>query len=101
MFTAIAGAYPSETPFRRSTAGTTNIKTRLERFAGIKHSTLVQKFVTYDRKKFYNIDPSYGKFIDIRFVNFSVKESANLHEGLFIDKKYASIYIKLVKLELC
>jgi hypothetical protein len=31
--------------------------TRLERLARDKHSSLLQKFVTYGRKKFYNIVP--------------------------------------------
>ena len=32
-------------------------QTRLERLARDKHSCLLQKFVTYGRKKFYNIGP--------------------------------------------
>ncbi len=31
--------------------------TRLERLAKDKHSSLLQAFVNYDRKKFYNIGP--------------------------------------------
>jgi hypothetical protein len=32
-------------------------QTRLERLASVKHSSLVRKFVTYDRKTFNNIGP--------------------------------------------
>ncbi len=32
-------------------------KTRLERLASEEHSSLLRKFVNYNRKKFYNIEP--------------------------------------------
>jgi hypothetical protein len=35
-------------------------KTKLERLARYKHSSLLRKFVTYGRKKFYNIGPRGG-----------------------------------------
>ncbi len=57
-----AGAYQSEAPFRCSNLGqapgsTRKHKTKLERLARDKHSSLLRKFVNYGNKKFYNIDP--------------------------------------------
>jgi hypothetical protein len=37
-------------------------KTRLERLARDKHSSLLQEFVNYGRKKLYNIGPWYLMF---------------------------------------
>jgi len=39
--------------------------TILERLARSKHSSLLQKFVTYGRKKFYNIDTCYKSFLSV------------------------------------
>jgi hypothetical protein len=38
--------------------------TRLERLARGKHSSLFQKFVTYSRKKFYDIGPGVENFTE-------------------------------------
>jgi hypothetical protein len=52
MFADNAGAYPSEASFR------------LERLSRDKRFSLLQKFVNYRRKKFYNIDPRlFGKYL--------------------------------------
>jgi hypothetical protein len=56
------GVYPSEAPFRFSCLGyspglTHKYLTRLEKLARDKHSSLLQKSVNYDHKKFYNIGP--------------------------------------------
>ncbi len=55
-----AGACPSKAPFRCSTLGrapglTHKHLTILERLAMDKHSSLLQKVVNYDRKKFYMV----------------------------------------------
>jgi hypothetical protein len=60
-----AGAYQSEAPFKFSTLGqfpdlALKHYTRLERLSRSKRSSVEQKFVTYHRKKFYNIRPWYG-----------------------------------------
>jgi hypothetical protein len=62
VFVGKAGVYQSETPFRSSTPGKApglahKQWTRLERLARSKHSSLLQEFSTYSRKKFYNIGP--------------------------------------------
>jgi hypothetical protein len=41
----------------RLLASPTNIETRLERHARDKYSSLLQKSVNYDRKKFYDTGP--------------------------------------------
>ncbi len=43
-------------------------KTRLGRLSRDKHSSILRKFVTYSRKKFYDIDPRglYHKTLRIR-----------------------------------
>jgi hypothetical protein len=52
MFADNAGAYRSEASFR------------LERLAKDKRFSLLQKFVNYRRKKFYNIGPRlFGKYL--------------------------------------
>jgi hypothetical protein len=60
MFAGKAGAYPCEAHFRCSTLGyapglTHKHKTRLQRLARDKYSSLLSKGVTNNRKKFYNI----------------------------------------------
>ncbi len=60
MFVGKARTYPNEAPFRCSTLGLApglalKQYTRLERLARDKHPGLLQKFVSYGRKKFYNI----------------------------------------------
>jgi hypothetical protein len=60
MFVGKPGAYPIEEPFRCCTLGKApslahKQQTWLERIARDKHSSLLQKFVTYGRKEFYNI----------------------------------------------
>ncbi len=37
---------------------------QLEKLAKDKHSSLLQKFVNYGQKKFYNIGPSYTPVLD-------------------------------------
>jgi hypothetical protein len=61
-FVGKAGAYPSKTPFRCSTLrlapGLAHKQyTRLERLVRSECSTLLRKFVTYDRKMFYKSGP--------------------------------------------
>ncbi len=60
MFTGKAGDNPREAPFRCSAQGwapglTHKHKTRLEKLARNKCSSLLWKGLTYGRKKFYNI----------------------------------------------
>ncbi len=56
MFVGKTRVYPSEVPlWDRLLTLPTNIKTGLEKLAKDKHSSLLQKFVTYGRKKFHNI----------------------------------------------
>jgi hypothetical protein len=62
MLVGKEGVYPIEEPFRGSTIGSApgldhKKLTRLERLARDKHSSVLQKFVTYGCKKFYNIGP--------------------------------------------
>ncbi len=61
MFAGKARVYPREAPFRCSTvdqapALSHKHKTRLEKLAKDKRSSLLWKVVTYGRKRFYNID---------------------------------------------
>ncbi len=51
MFAGKAVAYPIEAPFSYSTLGQAPSLTRLGRLAMEKHSSLLQKVVTYGRKK--------------------------------------------------
>jgi hypothetical protein len=57
MFAGKSRAYPNEAPLRLAPGLTHKHYTRLERLARIKHSSLLRKFVYYDRKKFYKIEP--------------------------------------------
>jgi hypothetical protein len=51
-------AYPCDAPFRCSTLGLTHKhRTRLERRAKDKHSSLLQQFINYSCKEFYNFRP--------------------------------------------
>ncbi len=64
MIVRKAGAYLSETPFRHSTqrqapAVPTNNRLGWKAF----YSSLLQKFVTYGCKKFYNIGPWRAAYI--------------------------------------
>jgi hypothetical protein len=75
-----AGAYSSETPFMCSTLGQApglalKQLTRLERLAKSKHSSLLQKFITYGRKMFYNIGPPVACTIKILRLSYE-----NCHE---------------------
>ncbi len=63
MFADKAGADPSEVPLRCSgasgaTVGYYKLKTRPGRLAKDKHSSLLQKSINYDSKKFYGIGQS-------------------------------------------
>jgi hypothetical protein len=62
MFAGEAGDYQSEASFRCSTLGkapglTNKHKTRLERLARDKHSSLLQKLVKYGQKSFIKLAP--------------------------------------------
>jgi hypothetical protein len=62
MFVGEAGAYLIDEPFKCATLeqapGLAHKQlTRLERLAKDEHSSLLQNFVTYSHKKFYNIVP--------------------------------------------
>ena len=57
MFAVKAGAYTNEAPFRCSTLGLTHkYKTRLERLAMDKRSSLFGLIFSDEEKKFYDID---------------------------------------------
>jgi hypothetical protein len=61
-----SGAYPSEAPFRSWSLGYApglphKHKTRLERHARDKHSSLLRKSVNYGHEKFYSIGPRCRK----------------------------------------
>ncbi len=62
MFTIKAEDYLNGAPLKKSTLilfnqGYPKHEARLEKLARDKHSSLLQRFVTYGRKKFYNIMP--------------------------------------------
>ncbi len=54
VFVGKAGAYSSETPFRPPGLAHKQL-TRLEGLARSKHSSLILKLVTYDRKSFITL----------------------------------------------
>jgi hypothetical protein len=69
----MAGAYPIEAPFRCSTLGYASglahkEQTRLERIAKNKHSSLLQKIITYGCRRFYGIGPSTTKCDQIELI---------------------------------
>ncbi len=62
VFAGKAETYPSDAPLKCSTLGsapglTHKYKTRLERLARDKHSSLLRKSVNYGSKKFYSTGP--------------------------------------------
>ncbi len=66
----VGGAYLRAVPFRCSTLGqapllTCKLKTRLEKLARDKRYSLLREFVTYGRKKFYNIGPRCRRYKNI------------------------------------
>jgi hypothetical protein len=60
MFVGKARTYPIEVGVALGLAH--KQKTRLERLAWLSHFSLLQKFVNYVRKKFYNIGPGISHF---------------------------------------
>jgi hypothetical protein len=67
MFVGKAEDHPIEESFRCSALGQApglalKQKTRLERLARDKNSSLLRKFVNYGREKFYNIGP-WARFV--------------------------------------
>ncbi len=93
MFAGNARAYPSEALFRCSTLWQTpglthKLQTRLERFARDNHTSLLQKFINYDRKMFYNIGPRQRGYVrgcccGTRFV----KQKSSIHR-MFIGSQF-------------
>jgi len=70
IFVSKAGAYPRVEQLKRASLGqppdvTCNRKTRLRRAVSDKHSSLLQKFINYGRKKFYSAGPRLSNFFII------------------------------------
>ncbi len=100
-----AGAYPIEEHFRCSTLGQAlglahKQQTRLEKFARDKHSSLLQKFVNYEQKKFYNIGPrshlsSYFYYLIYR-QKFVFKINLKLNFYIILLFRYVSVNDKMI-----
>ncbi len=93
MFVGKAGAYPIEEPFRFSTLGQApgfahKQYTRLERLVGEKHSSLLQKFVSYGRKKFYNTGPRWRRW---QRSSFKIRRK---HSSLFVQGEPGSLLLQ-------